>query len=188
MCQQWLLKYKVCGHFDRDEELVYCEKFNSSFPERCLRSFGSDIIRPYTPGDGECYRCTGRKFLDAQWDRTISTDMDDTRLAFSLARERLFSFNFVTVMDLQKAQDLLTYTYLSQGVVMNVRNMLKIFGYEHPRLETEVDMDNQNSWRGETPFTPASEYMFQYAPPPTPNSAVLFGTVVSTPAEDPGAN
>lgn len=174
MCQQWLLKYKACGHFERDEERVYCELYDSSYPDFCLQCFEADIIREYTPGDGKCCRCLCRDFLDAQWDRTISTKMDDARLAFSIAREVLFSFNFVTMVDLEKVQNLLTYTYLSQGIVLDVRLILKIFGYQNPELETEVKVDSQNRWNREpSPIPTLEEYMLQFAPTPTPDPALL---------------
>ncbi|KAI0104504.1 hypothetical protein F4814DRAFT_455787 [Daldinia grandis] len=185
MCQQWLLKFKSCGHFERDEERVYCEHYDPAFHETCLRRFGADIIREYTPGDGECCRCSGRKSLDEQWDRTISREMDDIRLAFSIARECLFSFNFVTVLDLQRAQDLLTYVYLSRGVVLDVRDILKEFGYKNTELEAEVSIADQNTWNEGIQSVPSlKDYMYLSASTPRADNDFLFGTVTPVPMQD----
>ncbi|KAI0846371.1 hypothetical protein F5Y00DRAFT_264567 [Daldinia vernicosa] len=193
MCQQYLLKFKACGHFERDEERIYCDLYDCSFPDSCLQRFEADIIREFTPGDSQCYRCLYREYLDAQWDRIVSTNMDDTRLAFIMARECLFSFNFVTMEHLQQVQHLLTHTYISQGIVIDVRLVLTMMGYKNAELETKVNVDDQDTCTGElSPIPTLEDYMLQFAPTPIADPELLAANVpenaVPTPAQDPEAN
>ncbi|KAI8965347.1 hypothetical protein F5Y11DRAFT_344507 [Daldinia sp. FL1419] len=140
MCKKWQLKRMSCGDFDEDNNITFCEHYDP-VEENCVEYryyHGAEVIRPYTPGDGVCRKCYARGILDQRWNRTISTTLDERRLLFIAARERLLAYaSMIDIKDLYTAQNALTHVYINFGQVLDVPMLLRYLKCDIPDSEAD---------------------------------------------------